>query len=89
MKKRSRIPKRKFEDYMVIVEECCVKLNLSYTPTLEVELRANLQMINEYIDIVLDAFLTFGLDSAYEPTKYGMLLDETLSYFVRMSWDIS
>lgn len=76
--------KKNFEYYQNVVKKCCLLQNKQIINFTESELRNNLSLVDECIDIILDEFMENGLREDYEPNEYGFELEDAKDYFVRI-----
>lgn len=80
--------KKDYAYYQKIIEDCYIKQNRRFTKVSEEILKNNLSLIDDYTDVVVETFLSHGLQEDYEPNKYGFDLEDTKSYLLQLRYTI-
>ena len=76
--------KSNYSYYQGAIKECYITQNKHFPEVSEEVLKGSLVLIDEYIDVVLDTFLSHGLQENYEPNKYGIELESIQDYLIEM-----
>ena len=72
----------------MMIRDCYAKQDRDYPQVSEETLRNSLALIDEYTDVVVETFLSYGLQDNYEPNKYGLDLEEVKEYLLKMRYAI-
>lgn len=80
--------KKNYSYYESIIEKCYFKQGKIYLSVSEETLKCNLSLIDEYIDMITDVFLSHGLQEDHEPNEYGLQLEDVKRYLLEMRYAI-
>ena len=69
--------------------ENCYRFQKKPFPKVELEdLKLRIDLIDEYIEVVVDTFCILGLREDWEPNEYGLELEDAKNYLLRLRYSI-
>lgn len=67
-----------------LIENCYQIQKKEFSKVELEELKLRIDLIDEYIDVVVDTFCDLGLREDWEPNEFGLELEETKNYLLRL-----
>ena len=65
--------------------ENCYRFQKKPFPKVELEdLKLRIDLIDEYIEVVVETFCALGLKEDWEPNEFGLELEEVKNYLLRL-----
>ncbi len=80
--------KKDYLYYQKMIEECYMKQNRDFVKVSEETVKNSLALIDEYMEVVLETFLSHGLQKNDEPNRYGLDLEDVNDYLLQLRYMI-
>mgnify|MGYP003370710999 CR=1 FL=1 len=77
-----------FQHHIKIIEECYRKQGIPFTLWQEDVLEKNKEYIDEYCDVLLEAFTSDGIDEDYEPNSFGIDVENTIGWLFEFRYKL-
>ena len=81
--------KSRDDNFLKLINECLQKENKQQELPITLEgLKNNKELVELCIDVIVDNFCEYGLKEDSEPNEYGILLEDTKGFLLRILYSM-